>query len=1650
MQQERQPTRAEQRMAAVAKLKRAASLPRMKDGRRPPMHTDAVSEGEKPPMDEDTKGDSTPPQDPQEHLDDTTEPEAEREVLAEAQLGADTEPAAVPEPEVEEAERAISPEPASRSKRRSRSRTRSRGSKDLRGKARATQSPTPTPPAAGDSSQDEAPMPMPPPLNLATLAPLMSPIPSHILELQRSRLLRSPTPTSSESPIPHGGGALPQNPVLLPTLEAWQRGLLRSNSAGGSNTAGRMMAMHKLTGGTESYEPLGSLSPSPSPLGKLNRSNTVTGGERTAARQLMLSRLGGRIGKEIDGEQASGGEGPAPASTTKKRRRRSRRGSQSANAGVSDSEFLSTSPNTPSIPPTPLPTAFDALSELLLRSRSATPYQLANPPTYAYDVEEYPQPLQPEPVHEPERHEPMRRRSVVVEEDEDEQYIPQRAYPAAPLPQHIAAFRTPYVADPRSNDPLSSPSPPAISLSAYPNQRTPPVNDVFPRSPYAMPLKEVSSQDDDEEQVLYQPDTLRPRTPYEDNSEREISWIATPVPEIDTRMPIHDEEDDEMDEPEEEYQDADEPPSSPRSSNDYSAQDTYDDTSPRVSSSSKSLFVESETSPAASPVASPSHVSLTPSGATPSHTASITRASDDGSSPQYPMRLSVASRSPMYGEFPDWDDRTNTDSPSKRPGDSPSTWEKVKSTFSRAGSTSGRRSRTNSIAARERRDRADSINRESGASLGSARTDKVDASAQQQSQPLMLSSSASASISSLAPPTAARGGSSPIPLLTSVNKSKYQHAKLFPFGMATTPEARMASASASSPDIVMQSSSNEEDVPSTPHTPERTGEYRLSHKTSDTHLASRLNLSSLSTSQLENLPRSPSQTGGSYKLPMTLPGVKQWLSKNKKIFSSSSPAPASPVRELRPLTPSHKPSAPDGTSRKESEQLGADWEEVGTTPTSPLGESVFRLGPNGNGSTSIPRSEHTDTEKTPKARKIMPPLDHGDNGISFFEETPLSTPSHPDPLSTTPDPYSSLSDYPAHSTSESSSTTSSQYSLAPQGPLFLERVDEELSRGSRSRIWATSLDDPPRKLLLSTPVFQVVNHNTLKDRFLFLFSDILVVAKPVFMDQEAYVDKNPVGRKFIVKNVVQLSKLRFTEGRAEMDDKETNGTKSRDRLVGLFVANFAKDPENAVNSLCIRSGHGDDPVAVGQLLFKTLDLDRARLGDYLARKTAKSVLKVYLDSFGFLGLRVDKALRVFLLSIHIPSSSQHHNALEYLLEAFASRWYEANARLMDYKKDQAHRFVRAIVQLNDLLHGAIAQEPGPTETPRRDVTSDDFVDAFRRYDQKSSVSDGLLRDVYESILHERLSHSPNAGSPTESIAIKRGIPLCLTWKIESEPIVFRIPHADADLSIELYGQDLVFDPPVINFGKSPEVSFRIKALSLGSKSIIMRRAGPNALKYTGLPLSSPILVERAFMRHTLQVAFENQHGLKRRYMFSIDDSLIRHQWAVHMRRQMEKAVEGSKLGTKFRRAAEALAFTVLQETLIGSQAALANAVQKVSQRNNVYPPNLNGASRFMHDRNGSGSNGFQLQPIHNRSKSRSKVYHLHGAGKIELDLSQPLSHRGAHSDDDDKADITQERNDGPLWSTEDLKMVCEQNGTIASLLSYLQTLSSEPAELSSS
>jgi serine/arginine repetitive matrix protein 2 len=472
-----QTSAAEQRAFAVAKLKRAASLPRMKDGRRPPMHADGVSDGERVPGEE----------------------KKEEEVAPVSEEKIDTP--------LEVTARTTTPDPPPRTKRRPRSRSRSRGSRDFKGKARATQSPTPRPtesPApsplihVGDSSPEESPPP-PPSTNIQPSTPVISPIPSHFAQLQASHLLV--TPVYPDSPLYYPGTSPPT--PMLPSLEALQKGLFRSNSA-----SARMIALHKLTGGADTYD---SSFPSPSPTPpppslKLGRNNTLGGGERSAARQAMLRRLAERT-KDGDGDVTSGDEktsAPPPS-------------------------FPSSLRNTPAVPSTPQPQLVDIAEHLPSRPTTPSPPAVVRQPTPEQIAEAPPEgplvSLTPEPSAEYER--PRRRRSLIVEVEDPPSYS---GLPATPtkMDSGRAAFAS-VVTSIASTDSLRG-SGVGVPVFMAPTDRMQSMQDMFPMTPQ----KDKPFHEEEEERILYQLDSrmqdrdFHDRMQYRDFHNRQISWIADP------------------------------------------------------------------------------------------------------------------------------------------------------------------------------------------------------------------------------------------------------------------------------------------------------------------------------------------------------------------------------------------------------------------------------------------------------------------------------------------------------------------------------------------------------------------------------------------------------------------------------------------------------------------------------------------------------------------------------------------------------------------------------------------------------------------------------------------------------------------------------------------------------------------------------------------------------------------------------------------------------------------------------------------------------------------------------------------------------------------------------------------------------------------
>lgn len=411
---------ADVRAASVARLKRATSLPRMKDGRRP-----AVNGGEKPSASDgdrpDTKsstGTVTPaPEDPA-----TPQPSTPKYDLADPaddeEVNLEASPARTPTPPQLVLVFDEEPPPPQQSAEPSRGRRRSRP--NSRNHSRAN---TPRIDAQLLASAENNHIPSSlssiPPTTVATRALPPNSATSQLAVGTPAALnlnLRAPPPPPFLSPV---SPFLPTT-TAMPSLEVLQGNYMAGISR--SKSVGRAHALAKLTGGSVSPEPeyfTPFINPTPPAATVPSRSNTVGGGERSAARLVMMQKLRTRV-NNTEAEAQSGAEEvfTAPAilereREKKKRRRRSHRrsGSTSTNTNqTTDERDFSSAQTTPATalsplpPPHPTPPApLHQLSDAdvqMQEERQRTFYQHQRGAPFVEDEDEPPTPRdEEEPVH---------------------------------------------------------------------------------------------------------------------------------------------------------------------------------------------------------------------------------------------------------------------------------------------------------------------------------------------------------------------------------------------------------------------------------------------------------------------------------------------------------------------------------------------------------------------------------------------------------------------------------------------------------------------------------------------------------------------------------------------------------------------------------------------------------------------------------------------------------------------------------------------------------------------------------------------------------------------------------------------------------------------------------------------------------------------------------------------------------------------------------------------------------------------------------------------------------------------------------------------------------------------------------------------------
>lgn len=439
--------------------------------------------------------------------------------------------------------------------------------------------------------------------------------------------------------------------------------------------------------------------------------------------------------------------------------------------------------------------------------------------------------------------------------------------------------------------------------------------------------------------------------------------------------------------------------------------------------------------------------------------------------------------------------------------------------------------------------------------------------------------------------------------------------------------------------------------------------------------------------------------------------------------------------------------------------------------------------------------------------------------------------------------------------------------------------------------------DPPRQLLRVLPLLQTAGDEYVKLRYVFVFQDMMVVAKPVVLPRQGESLSDFIIRKLASVPdlsesctpfaVLDLQHTCIDEGSSLVERAAKLDALVRQRITHLHV-NPTKTLHQLMNDARLR---GPEPRAYAQLLHSCTALDAGFVSDFLFANHA--VLEQYVAQHCVAGAPLELALRALLASLRWPRDMP---TFEVLLFAFAAHWHAANAsEHAGLTLELTTDLTFALLGLNDALHDAT----GLFARPNPALSVDKFVMLFRVHDTQKTISDRLLSEVYLAIKTSPLTSTVSRDAwravsfDADALCaepLKPGVP--------SAPVRVSLDAPDSDVRIRLVGRGLYIDPPVLSFTHAAHAEFSVCATTPGSYDLLFLRTGRHAARYMNeqhqpmqspLPRHLPLVCETSTARPTIKLVHMPPGSPRTDLTFCMTDPHSAEQVASFLRASMETA-----------------------------------------------------------------------------------------------------------------------------------------------------------------
>ncbi|XP_056018280.1 Golgi-specific brefeldin A-resistance guanine nucleotide exchange factor 1-like isoform X3 [Ostrea edulis] len=153
-----------------------------------------------------------------------------------------------------------------------------------------------------------------------------------------------------------------------------------------------------------------------------------------------------------------------------------------------------------------------------------------------------------------------------------------------------------------------------------------------------------------------------------------------------------------------------------------------------------------------------------------------------------------------------------------------------------------------------------------------------------------------------------------------------------------------------------------------------------------------------------------------------------------------------------------------------------------------------------------------------------------------------------------------------------------------------------------------------------------------------------------------------------------------------------------------------------------------DPGEVVTFLKENPRLDKAMIGEYVAKKTNNKVLEAFVKSFNFEDLRLDEALRQYLEAFRLPGEAP---VISYLIEHFSDHWHKSNAEPFA-STDSAFTLTYAIIMLNVDQHNHNAKKQNIP------MNVAEFKINLRKCNGGADFDQDMLEEMYNAIKNDEI------------------------------------------------------------------------------------------------------------------------------------------------------------------------------------------------------------------------------------------------------------------------------------------------------------------------